>query len=398
MKFLSAVAAFLAGVSEACMVDGSYSCHCLPHEFYGKQREAYMLYYSLMKSHGYDIADAYAPAKTVAQSRYAYAEYIPGENPYLTRWKAADSDPAWLAPKDAWRLNQHAVEVADEYVTKVEEEQHVVVEVTDAENYPKAPITFADRVALLRSTTSAKKPELVIGDYIKTEATKEAEALAAKRAAHAAKMAQYLPKAPEPEPVYEEPMPEPVPEPVYEEPVYAEPEPVYEEPVVYEEPEPVYEEPVYEEPEPVYEEPAYEEPAYGGHGHPHYGAGPYGGHGGHGRGYGHNPYNGGYGAPHFVDNGYGLQYGAAPYGGHGYGAPGYGGHGYGAPHGGYQNSNPYGQPGGAYAQYKRHPYAADAPYGSQPHEYGGQIANPVYELIRAKTALPEPPAAPEAAE
>merc|ERR1719223_85590 len=115
MKFFASVAAVIFAAADACMVDGDYSCHCLPQDFYNKQREAYMLYYSLMRSHGYDINDEYNPWEPETQSKYAYAEYIPGENPYLGRWKYSE-DAVWLTPKDAYRLNSHKVDVADKFI------------------------------------------------------------------------------------------------------------------------------------------------------------------------------------------------------------------------------------------------------------------------------------------
>ena len=153
MKFLAS-AAFLAAGASACMVDGDYSCHCLPQNFYAKQREAYMLYYSLMKSHGYDLNEGhYNPWQPTTTSKYAYQEYIPGENPYLGRWKS-DDDSCWITAKDATRLNHHPVQVADEFVEKVEDDLNVTVEVVpnetlEAEEVIKHP-TFADRIKMLR--------------------------------------------------------------------------------------------------------------------------------------------------------------------------------------------------------------------------------------------------------
>jgi hypothetical protein len=122
MKFLTAAGAFLAATASACMVDGDYSCHCLPNEFYNKQREAYMMYYSLMRSHGYDINAGIVDHRPKQVSKYAYSEYIPGENPYYGRWKDTDTETAWITPKDAYRLNSHSRKTAEEYVGRVEKE------------------------------------------------------------------------------------------------------------------------------------------------------------------------------------------------------------------------------------------------------------------------------------
>jgi hypothetical protein len=110
MKSIVVAGAMFAGSSLACLVDGDYSTHCIPDEFYAKQRESYMQYYSLMKSHGYDQSNGYSPyhaAKRPGASRYAYSEYIPGENPYMGRW-SKEEDKAWLPAKDAYRLGGKA--------------------------------------------------------------------------------------------------------------------------------------------------------------------------------------------------------------------------------------------------------------------------------------------------
>jgi hypothetical protein len=138
------------------MVDGDYSCNSLPQEFYYKQREAYMLYYSLMTSHGYNINhsagyDPWAPKPT---SKYAYAEYIPGENPYLGRWKSHDYS-CWITPKDAYRMNMHAVEVADNYVHKIEDDYKVTVHVEDNQYLNSEEVvykpSFAEQMNSMRS-------------------------------------------------------------------------------------------------------------------------------------------------------------------------------------------------------------------------------------------------------
>jgi len=131
MRLFAAAGALLAATTEACMVDGSYSCHCLPGDFYVKQRESYMMYYSLMKSHGYDIKEEITP-KPKETSKYAYQEYIPGENPYMGRWKD-DTDEVWITPKDAYRLSKRKVAVVDEAIKEIEEDLHVTVEVTGNE-------------------------------------------------------------------------------------------------------------------------------------------------------------------------------------------------------------------------------------------------------------------------
>jgi hypothetical protein len=92
-------------VANACLVDNDYSCNSVPTDFYVKQREAYMLYYSLMRSHGYDINGSYSSYNwEQPTSKYAYSEYIPGENPYLGRWRNTDEGYCWLTAKDANRI------------------------------------------------------------------------------------------------------------------------------------------------------------------------------------------------------------------------------------------------------------------------------------------------------
>jgi len=61
-------------------------------------------------------------------SKYAYQEYIPGENPYLGRWKD-ESDDVWITPKDAYRLSKKKIAVIDEAINEIEEELHVTVEI-----------------------------------------------------------------------------------------------------------------------------------------------------------------------------------------------------------------------------------------------------------------------------
>ena len=133
MKFTVSVSAILAAAS-ACMVDGHYSCGCLPKDFYNKQREAYMMYYSIMHSHGVETETdkKWAPKST---SKYSYSEYIVGENPYLGRWKAEDQGK-WLAPKDAARLSKN--EQMKESLSWMEKKEE-----------KKAP-TFTDRMLKLR--------------------------------------------------------------------------------------------------------------------------------------------------------------------------------------------------------------------------------------------------------
>ena len=153
MKFFTGAAAFLAASASACMVDGSYSCHCLSSDFYTKQREAYLTYYSLMRSHGYDMNEQ-AQQPQMQHSQYSFSEYIPGENPYLGRWKL-DDGACWISPKDAARMKEHPVEVATEFVEQVEEDLNVTVDVTPNEvlepEVVNANPTFADKIKMLRS-------------------------------------------------------------------------------------------------------------------------------------------------------------------------------------------------------------------------------------------------------
>ena len=107
-QMISAGVALLTGSTLACLSDGDYGCHCVHPAFYDKQREAYMMYYSLMRSHGYETLGEYSPweaAHRPGASIYSYSEYIPGENPYLGRWKKED-DRCWLSAKDAARMKQ----------------------------------------------------------------------------------------------------------------------------------------------------------------------------------------------------------------------------------------------------------------------------------------------------
>jgi hypothetical protein len=173
MKFLTAAGAFLAATASACMVDGDYSCHCLPNEFYNKQREAYMMYYSLMRSHGYDINAGIADHRPKQVSKYAYSEYIPGENPYYGRWKDTDTETAWITPKDAYRLNSHSRKTAEEYVGRVEKELHVSVEVVGNEQLAPQQVqkkeSFADQLLRLRGGDQgmlSKTQQWMRGEYI----------------------------------------------------------------------------------------------------------------------------------------------------------------------------------------------------------------------------------------
>lgn len=110
----TAIAAVIFAAANACLVDDAYSCDAVPSDFYVKQREAYMLYYSLMRSHGYDINTAYNTYNwEQPTSKYAYQEYIPGENPYLGRWASRDNY-CWLTAKDAVRVKAAEEAYAEE--------------------------------------------------------------------------------------------------------------------------------------------------------------------------------------------------------------------------------------------------------------------------------------------
>jgi len=86
-------------------------------------------------------------------SKYAKQDYIPGENPYMGRWKD-DTDEVWITPKDAYRLSKRKVAVVDEAIKEIEEDLHVTVEVTGNEYLPASKTltstSFAEKLAALR--------------------------------------------------------------------------------------------------------------------------------------------------------------------------------------------------------------------------------------------------------
>merc|ERR1719399_1851897 len=130
------------------------------------------MYYSLMRSHGYDINAGISERRPKQISKYAYSEYIPGENPYYGRWKDTDTETAWITPKDAYRLNKHAVKTAEEYVHKVEDELHVSVKVVGNEELAPQEVlgkeSFADQLLRLRGGDAGmydKTRQWMTGEY-----------------------------------------------------------------------------------------------------------------------------------------------------------------------------------------------------------------------------------------
>jgi hypothetical protein len=78
--------AALYGAS-ACMIDGKGG-DIFPQSFYDDQKESYMQYYNQCQYLGINPHGDYNPWESVKISPFAYQEYIFGENPYETRWRA----------------------------------------------------------------------------------------------------------------------------------------------------------------------------------------------------------------------------------------------------------------------------------------------------------------------
>ena len=82
-------AAVLVGATQACQLENDYYSH-LPQDFMDYQMNNFIEYDQYCQQQGKPnemtqyTYDPYGPQ----QSKYAYSDYIPGENPYLGRWAA----------------------------------------------------------------------------------------------------------------------------------------------------------------------------------------------------------------------------------------------------------------------------------------------------------------------
>lgn len=96
------VAAVLAVSSQACLLDGELGC-TEPKEFLNYQVKLYHDYKKECERLG--VEDELGGLRynpwAFQKSRYAYAEYHKGENPYLGRWKKVDDGSCRMTYKEA---------------------------------------------------------------------------------------------------------------------------------------------------------------------------------------------------------------------------------------------------------------------------------------------------------
>ena len=103
MKITGFVAALISAASvNGCLVDGHCGC-ALDGDFYHYQLRQYDQY--RRECHARGVADELAKPRydpwAAPTSKYAYADYVPGENPYLGRWRAEDNGMRYTSYSEA---------------------------------------------------------------------------------------------------------------------------------------------------------------------------------------------------------------------------------------------------------------------------------------------------------